>query len=168
MSETVLRARHFPFQAIPEVQFGWPEPQVIQRDFVSDPALLWVPRDYQVRLARARTAQVLFLGDSCVAFSGYPAIVVGRLAASGAEASGEVLAVAGWSSEQGRAQMARDVSRLHPRVVAVEFGWNDHGRAGPARRGDASGPAGPVGRRARPRVSGVPEGARRDSGASQC
>ena len=126
VSETVLRACHFRFQAIPEVQFGWPEPSVIQHDFESDPEVLWVPRDYRARLARAATAEILFLGDSCVAFSTYPAIVLGRLATQGHAWSSEVLAVPGWSSEQGRAQMQRDVSRLHPRVVTVEFGWNDH------------------------------------------
>ena len=36
------------------------------------------------------------------------------------------LAVGGWSSEQGLRQLRRDVVPLHPRVVTIYFGWNDH------------------------------------------
>jgi lysophospholipase L1-like esterase len=36
------------------------------------------------------------------------------------------LAAGGWSSEQGLAQMARDVVPLHPKVVVIYYGWNDH------------------------------------------
>ncbi len=127
MAELALRAVHFRFRAIPEVQFGWPQPQVIQNEFQRDPELIWVTRDYRERLARARHAAVIFMGDSCVEFSNYPQMTLARLAAADpALAAGEKLAVPGWSTEQGRAQMQRDVARLHPKVIAVEFGWNDH------------------------------------------
>lgn len=126
LAELALRLAGFRFRAIPEVQFGWPQPQVIQNEFQPDPDLLWVTRDYRERLGRARRAAVVFLGDSCVEFSTYPRQVLDRLAARGLPASGEKLAVPGWSSEQGRAQMLRDIVGLHPRVITIEFGWNDH------------------------------------------
>ena len=75
LAEVVLRARHFEFLSVPQMQFGWPEPELIQHSFQTDPDLLWVTRDYQTKLARARTehARVIFMGDSCVEFSSYPA-----------------------------------------------------------------------------------------------
>lgn len=127
VAELALRAVHFRFRAIPEVQFGWPQPQVIQNEFQRDPDLIWVTRDYRDRLARARHASVIFMGDSCVEFSDYPRMVLSRLAARDPSlGTGEKIAVPGWSTEQGRAQMTRDVAPLRPRVIAIEFGWNDH------------------------------------------
>src|SRR5436190_12264914 len=81
MTELALRASHFQFRAIPEVQFGWPEPEVIQNEFQPDPDILWVTRDYQMKLARARaeSARVIFMGDSCVEFSTYPLRTLQRL-----------------------------------------------------------------------------------------
>ena len=32
----------------------------------------------------------------------------------------------GWSTEQGLEQLRRDVIPLHPKVVTLYFGWNDH------------------------------------------
>lgn len=126
LAELALRVAGFHFRAIPEVQFGWPQPQVILDEFQPDPDVLYVTRDYRERLARARHAAVIFLGDSCVEFSTYPRQVLDRLAFRGLPASGEKLAVPGWSTEQGRTQMLRDIVRLHPRVITIEFGWNDH------------------------------------------
>src|SRR5215207_9161620 len=65
LAEVVLRVAHFQFRSIPEVQFGWPEPQVILNEFDPDPELLWVTRDYRARLSRARRqhAPVIFMGD---------------------------------------------------------------------------------------------------------
>jgi lysophospholipase L1-like esterase len=128
-TEVGLRARHFQFRAIPEIQFGWPEPEVILNEFQPDPDVHWVTRDYQVKLARARReqARVIFLGDSCVEFSTYPFRTLERLGQSDPSLKiGEKLGVPGWSSEQGRTQMERDIATLHPRVITIQFGWNDH------------------------------------------
>jgi lysophospholipase L1-like esterase len=136
VAEVVLRARHFQFRAIPEVQFGWPQPEVIQNELQPDPDVLWVTRDYQLKLARARRehARVVFMGDSCVEFSSYPLRTLERLGRLDPMLKvGEKLGVPGWSSEQGRVQMVRDVLPLRPRVITVQFGWNDHWDAlGPA------------------------------------
>ena len=129
LAEAVLRAAHFSFRAIPVVQFGWPEPEVIVNEFQPDPDVQWVTRDYDAKLARARSehAQVIFLGDSCVEFSRYPFRTLERLGQSDPWLkTGEKLGVPGWSSEQGRSQMDRDVATLHPRVITIQFGWNDH------------------------------------------
>jgi hypothetical protein len=126
--EATLRVAHFRYQPFPTVQFGWPEPSVIVNNFHQDADLLWVTKDYEERLALVRRTRpgVLFLGDSCVEFSHYPRLVLEQLAARGLVLRGAKLSVPGWSSEQGRAQMARDVGSVRPRALVVEFGWNDH------------------------------------------
>ena len=40
--------------------------------------------------------------------------------------TGVHLAAGGWTSEQGATQMKRDVVPLHPKVIVVYYGWNDH------------------------------------------
>ena len=125
----MLRVRHFHYQPFPEVQFGWPEPQAIVNEFQPDPELLWVTKDYaeRLRLAAANHPAVIFIGDSCVEFSHYPGLVMEALARTAPSlATGTKLSVPGWSSEQGRAQLSRDVLALKPRVLIVEYGWNDH------------------------------------------
>ena len=129
LTEIVLRVRHFHYQPFPEVQFGWPEPQAIVNEFQPDPDLLWVTKDYaeRLRLAAASHPAVIFIGDSCVEFSHYPGLVMEALARTAPSlATGTKLSVPGWSSEQGRAQLSRDVLALKPRVLIVEYGWNDH------------------------------------------
>ncbi len=145
VAEAALRWRHFQYQPFPQVQFGWPEPQTIADEFDTDPDLLWVTKDYRLRLRAARRSHpaVVFLGDSCVEFSRYTELALVRLAAADpAIATGIKLSVPGWSTEQGRRQLERDVLPLHPRVVVIEFGWNDHWDAlGPA---DADTHPGPI------------------------
>ena len=70
----------------------------------------------------------------------------GRWHARGADAplsSGVRLGVGGWTSAQGLAQLRRDVIPLHPKVITVYFGWNDHWRAmgldGPGNRAGRTG-----------------------------
>lgn len=127
VSEWGLRVAGFRYQTFPTVQFGWPQPAVIEEHYVPDRDLFWVPRDYRARLATARGAGVVFLGDSCTQFGTYPELVLHRLARDRpALATGVALGVAGWSSEQGRAQLVRDVLPLHPKVATIYFGWNDH------------------------------------------
>lgn len=128
-SEAGLRAAGFSFATFPAVQFGYPDPVTLRNLFVVDRDLFWVTREYAETLAEARRTHpaIIFMGDSCTQFGSYPARVLDRVAASDPSlATGMKVAVVGWSSEQGRAQFERDILPLHPRVITVYFGWNDH------------------------------------------
>ena len=127
--EAVLRLAGFEFHLMPAVQFGWPDPQTIQTAYADDPDLFWVTRDYREKLRTARRIHpaVIFMGDSCTEFGTYPARTIELLSAAHAPVTtGLHLAAGGWSSEQGLAQLERDVIPLHPRVVVIYYGWNDH------------------------------------------
>jgi lysophospholipase L1-like esterase len=52
--------------------------------------------------------------------------MAGLQAAGSPLASGVKVGVAGWSTAQGLEQLRRDVLPLHPRVVTIYYGWNDH------------------------------------------
>lgn len=127
--EGALRIAGFEYHLMPTVQFGWPDPQTIQTNYVDDPDLFWVTKDYRAKLRDGRRTHpaVIFMGDSCTEFGTYPARTLRRLAeAHAALTTGMHLAAGGWSSEQGVAQLQRDVIPLHPRVVVIYYGWNDH------------------------------------------
>jgi lysophospholipase L1-like esterase len=127
--EAALRVAGFEYHLMPAVQFGWPDPQTIQTAYADDPDLFWVTRDYREKLRAARRTHpaIIFMGDSCTEFGTYPARTLALLAAGQAPAAtGLHLAVGGWSSEQGLAQLERDVIPLHPKVVVIYYGWNDH------------------------------------------
>jgi lysophospholipase L1-like esterase len=129
LAEAVLRLAHFQYHLMPTVQFGWPDPQTIAAHYADDPDLFWVTRDYHEKLRAARRTHpdVIFMGDSCTEFGTYPARTIDALAAAGAPVkTGMHLAAGGWSSEQGLVQLQRDIVPLHPAVVVIFFGWNDH------------------------------------------
>jgi lysophospholipase L1-like esterase len=127
--EGALRIAGFEYHLMPAVQFGWPDPQTIQSAYATDPDLFWVTKDYREKLRAARRTHpdVVFMGDSCTEFGTYPARTIELLAGGYSSLkSGVHLAAGGWTSEQGVAQMKRDVSPLHAKVVVVYYGWNDH------------------------------------------
>ena len=129
LAEAALRVAGFHFDLAPALQFGWPDPATITEAYRPDPDLLWVTRDYHdvLRAARRLHPAVVFMGDSCTEFGSYPARTIERLKADASSlTSGVKLGVGGWSSEQGVAQLRRDVVPLHPKVVTVYYGWNDH------------------------------------------
>jgi lysophospholipase L1-like esterase len=129
IAELALRLIGFEFSRYPVVQFGWPDPVTLRTQYRSDPVLFWVQKDYDARLADARALKpaVVFLGDSCTEFGAYPGMTLKLLAERRPElARGVPLGVGGWSSEQGKRQLQRDVLPLQPRVVTIFFGWNDH------------------------------------------
>jgi len=129
LAEAALRLGHFEYHLMPTVQFGWPDPQTIASNYAEDPDLFWVTRDYREKLRTARRTYpaVIFMGDSCTEFGTYPARTMDRLAAEGsALRTGMHFAAGGWSSEQGLVQLERDVIPLHPKVIVVFYGWNDH------------------------------------------
>jgi lysophospholipase L1-like esterase len=129
MVEGALRIAHFQYQVMPTVQVGWPDPRTIQSRYAIDPDLFWVTQDYADKLRHARRTRpaVIFMGDSCTEFGQYPALTIQDLAAAhGTIVTGVHLAVGGWTSEQGLAQLRRDIVPLHPRAIVVYYGWNDH------------------------------------------
>jgi lysophospholipase L1-like esterase len=127
--ELTLRLTGFTFRTYPSVQFGWPEPTNIRELFDPDPDLFWITRGYADELDSARHAHpaIVFIGDSCTQFGTYPTMTLNRLRAEQfPAASGFKVGVAGWSSQQGLTLLQRDIIPLHPRIITVYFGWNDH------------------------------------------
>jgi lysophospholipase L1-like esterase len=130
-AELVLRWIGFSFSLAPErVEFGWPDPTILENTFVPDPDLFWVPPGYAQNLAilRKQRPDIAFLGDSCTQYSSYPARLVERIQADHPAANlvGARLGVGGWTTHQGLKQLVRDVLPLEPRVASFYFGWNDH------------------------------------------
>ncbi len=128
-AEGILRVAGFQYEVLPVVQVGWPDPQTIQSHYAADPDLFWVTQDYRVKLREARRSRpaVIFMGDSCTEFGQYPALTLEELASRyGIVVTGVHVAAGGWTSEQGLAQLRRDIVPLHPRVIVVYYGWNDH------------------------------------------
>jgi lysophospholipase L1-like esterase len=136
VAELGLRAVGFQYRLIPQVQFGWPDPVALSTAYRADRDLIWVPKDYDTSIALAQRVHpaVIFMGDSCTEFGTYASktmalIKSGSVAGTSgpmADFNGVKLGVGGWSSEQGRVQLLRDVIPLHPRVITVYYGWNDH------------------------------------------
>jgi lysophospholipase L1-like esterase len=138
--ELALRLAGFSFRTYPAVQFGWPAPTNIREFFDPDPDLFWVTHGYFDELDAARRTRpaILFMGDSCTQFGTYPTMTLSLLRARDFPiASGMKLGVAGWSSEQGLTQLRRDIIPLHPSIITVYFGWNDHWVALGPEDGDA-------------------------------
>jgi lysophospholipase L1-like esterase len=130
--EGALHAAHFHFDLIPTLEFGWPDPVALHDHYSPDRDLLWVTNDYRLVLRQARRAHaaVVFMGDSCTEFGSYPAKAAALLAQAGSPLAPSVkLGVGGWTSAQGLEQLKRDIIPLHPRVVTIYFGWNDHWKA---------------------------------------
>ena len=131
-AEAALRVARFHFDLVPSLQFGWPDATALRDAYAPDSDLVWVTRDYRERLREARRTHpaIVFMGDSCTEFGSYPAKTLTALQAAGSPlATGVKLGVGGWSTEQGLEQLRRDVIPLHPRVVTLYYGWNDHWRA---------------------------------------
>ena len=131
--ELGLRLAGIPSQPfLEEIQFGWPDPQTLRNEYVRDPDLFWVPKTYKASLADAQRVrpEVVFLGDSCTQFGNYPDRVVDKIRQLSGNRSfeGLSLGVGGWSAAQGLRQLERDIVSIHPKVVTVFFGWNDHWR----------------------------------------
>ena len=130
--EAALRASHFHFDLVPALEFGWPDPVTMRDAYMGDPDLVWVTRNYHdiLRGAHGTHPAVVFMGDSCTQFGTYPSKTMAGLEAAGSTlTSGVKVGVAGWSSSQGLAQLRRDVIPLHPKIVTIYYGWNDHWKA---------------------------------------
>lgn len=131
--ELGLRVAGFAFEpTLESVEFGWPNTEVREAQYASDPDLFWVPRDYRERLDRLAGSQpdLLFLGDSVTEWGRWPRLLIQELQRAHPDVPlvAAALGTAGWSSYQGLQQLRRDVLPLRPRVVVLWFGWNDHWR----------------------------------------
>ena len=135
--ELGLRSANFQHEA--GIQFGYPRPSQFVR-FEADPELFWKLRypqpgvnslgfpgdEFEIDKRRG-VFRVLFLGDS-VTYQGYPELVEQLLEAAYPSHHFEAisLAVAGYSSHQGRVLAEKYGRALDPDAVVVFFGWNDH------------------------------------------
>ena len=129
--EAGLRVAGFEFRLAPEViDFGAPTRRQIETTFVPDPDLIWVPREYAEALDGHRRSppQLVFMGDSCTYLGHWTRYVPELILRRSGQASMRYanVGVVGWSTYQGRRQLARDVVPLSPRVVTFYYGWNDH------------------------------------------
>jgi lysophospholipase L1-like esterase len=135
--ELVLRAIGFQYEAgvaflIPEEDEAFvafePDPHLLFKFDPSHPKVnsLGFPDDEVVLPKPHGVFRMLFLGDSCTQ-QGLPDEVAERLALS-SEASFDAvtLAVAGYSSYQGRVMAERIAGDLEGDLAVVYFGWNDH------------------------------------------
>ena len=136
VAEGGLRLAGFEHKLSPElVDFGAPSRDLIQRYYLEDEDLLWVPRDYRDTVEQGVRDQpvIVFMGDSCTQLGNYhESLLEGLLRGLPPEqvpSEGIAflnVACVGWSSYQGRLQLDRDVLAMKPRVVTLFFGWNDH------------------------------------------
>jgi len=140
--ELTLRTAEFRYE--PGIQFGFPRPRNFLR-FELDPELFWkLPSSRsdvnslgfigdEIPVPKPPdTYRILFLGDS-VTQQGYPEIVERVLNGGtlGGNTSFEAvnLAMAGYSSHQGRILAERYGATFEPDLVVVYYGWNDHWQA---------------------------------------
>lgn len=141
LPELVLRACGFRHES--GIQFGFPRPESFAR-LVPDPKLFWrlppstpgvnslgfTGREVQVPKPE-NTFRILFLGDSCTQ-QGYPSsveLILNARAEPPLHFECVNLALAGYTSHQGRVLAEMYVPSFDPDLVVVYFGWNDHWRA---------------------------------------
>jgi lysophospholipase L1-like esterase len=130
MIEVALRVVGFEFHLYPAVEFGYPDPQQLENNFEPHDEFLWVKKDYDQRLERARAnpPHLVLMGCSCTDWGKYDAEIL-RLwyeTPGAPPLSLSNFGCAGWSTYQGLQQMKRDVVPLAPDVVTIFYGWNDH------------------------------------------
>lgn len=133
--ELALRTIDFRYES--GVQFGYPKPSHFW-EYTADPDLFWrmkpgpgvnsfgfTEAEFDIPKPNGER-RILFLGGSCTQ-QGFPDLVERRFrSADGRHAECLNLAIAGYSSYQGRILAARYGEMLEPDLVFVYFGWNDH------------------------------------------
>ncbi len=131
MAEIGLRVAGFKFLLYPErLEFGYPDPEVMEKYFRPHERYLWVQRGYHKKLRRAmkRDPYLVLIGCSCTEWGRFDVELRERVRATPGAAPLRFanLACSGWSTYQGLQQMKEDVVALAPEVVTIFFGWNDH------------------------------------------
>lgn len=128
--EGALRLTGFRWVLYPEqIEFGKPDPVLMETGFEPDAEVFWVPPGYAEKLAalRREPPALVLQGDSCTQLGHYDeALAAFVRERTGRSPSLANLGVAGWTTHQGLAQLRRDVVPLAPEVVTIYFGWNDH------------------------------------------
>lgn len=129
--ELILWVFGFSYRLYPEkIEFGWPDPEMIQTQYQVDRDLFWVTQGYDQRLQQAKIdmPEIVFMGCSCTEMGGYDQLLLGLVADKipGREISGLNVGVGGWTSYQGLRQLQRDILPLRPRIITIYYGWNDH------------------------------------------
>ncbi|MFC2162465.1 SGNH/GDSL hydrolase family protein [Candidatus Altiarchaeota archaeon] len=81
-----------------------------------------------VSMFMADNPDIVFMGDSCTQWTNYDGMLVSMLEA---ETHREVISwmdagVEAYSIDQGLLQFDLHVKALHPKVIFIYFGWNDH------------------------------------------
>ena len=130
-AELALRLIHFEFQLYPaQIQFGYPDPVTMQRLYQPDKDLFWVTHDYANRVAAnaGQHPSLVFMGCSCTQFGVYDRFVAEHLRAQCPQDKLTFvnMGIGGWTSYQGLQQLRRDVLPMHPRIITIYYGWNDH------------------------------------------
>ncbi len=131
VGELGLRGFGFEYQLYPaSVEFGWPDPVLMEKEFEVDREMLWVPKEYGDKMANLYSTRpsVVYMGDSCTAWGAYDKafkqIIVKRHPKRGFSFIN--VGVGGWSSFQGLQQMKQDIVKIDPKLVTIYYGWNDH------------------------------------------
>lgn len=131
LGEVALRAIDFEFRLFPtRVEFGWPDPVLMENKYQVDQELLWVPKEYYatIEALRGTKPSLVFMGDSCTAWGLYDKLFAELVDGHHPDHSFSYVntAVAGWSTYQGLGQLERDIIPLAPKIITVYYGWNDH------------------------------------------
>ncbi len=131
LAEGVLWIADFSYPLYPEkIEFGYPDPVRMGQQFVQDKDLFWVRPTYREKLEKAAGERpgLALMGCSCTELGKYDKYLEEIIDRNQPDNRfGFVnLAVSGWSSHQGLAQLKRDVLSIKPKVVTIFFGWNDH------------------------------------------
>ncbi len=131
ISEFVLRWADFEYRLFPaRIEFGWPDPVVLEDQFALDKELLWVPKKYGEIVAglRASRPKIVFMGDSCTAWGNYSRLFEDIIDQAHADNNFSFVnaGVGGWTSYQGLAQLKRDIVPMQPDIITIYYGWNDH------------------------------------------
>lgn len=124
--EILLRLIGFQFNFLPtKVQFGWPDPVTLEQRYKIDRELLWVQKDYHIKVTSEKQPTIVFMGCSCTEMGNYDTFLKHILDPDNNLTFMNV-GVSGWSSYQGLQQLKRDVLPMKPRIITIYYGWNDH------------------------------------------
>lgn len=131
LTEVGLRLAGIEFHMHPvSLEFGYPNPQVMEDYFSPHPDYLWVAKGYDQKLVDARATEpyLIFSGCSCTAWGRFAQPLARRVRKAEGTRPLQLanLACSGWSSYSGLQQLQQDVLDLKPKVLAIYFGWNDH------------------------------------------